>query len=230
MNLIAGMLESKVKINPAYQAKDARVDVFNQYNYEVSYHMAWISIKRAVENVYGTWETSCQYLPKFMRALRSYNPDTIAEWKHKDHNHATGVFTLGYVFWAFKPCIDAFQHCRKVITVDGTHLYTKYKHKLLIAMIIDANQQIIPLTFGIVDEETKVAWRWFLRLLSKHIVREVRGVCLISDRHIAIVKAVESIPAFQEPLGVHRFCLRHIASNFNSKLLQTSILNSNAWS
>ncbi|KAL8476008.1 hypothetical protein ACS0TY_028609 [Phlomoides rotata] len=157
MNLIAGMLESKVKINPAYQAKDARVDVFNQYNYEVSYHMAWISIKRAVENVYGTWEISCQYLPKFMRALRSYNPDTIVEWKHKDHNPATGVFTLGYVFWAFKPCIDAFQHCRKVITVDGTHLYTKYKHKLLIAMIIDANQQIIPLAFVIVDEETKVA-------------------------------------------------------------------------
>ncbi|KAL8461173.1 hypothetical protein ACS0TY_032595 [Phlomoides rotata] len=84
-------------------------------------------------------------------------------------------------------------------------------------MIIDANQQIIPLAFAIVDEETKVAWRWFLRLLSKHIVRGMWGVCLISDRHIAIIKAVESVPAFQEPLGVHRFCLRHIASNFNSR-------------
>ncbi|KAL8481676.1 hypothetical protein ACS0TY_027983 [Phlomoides rotata] len=135
------------------------VDVFNQYNYEVSYHMVWISIKRAVENVYGAWETSYQYLPKFMSALQGYNPGTIVEWRHADHNPATGVFTLGYVFWAFKLCIDAFQHCRKVITVDGTHLYTKYKHKLLIAITIYANQQIIPLAFAIVDEETIPAWR-----------------------------------------------------------------------
>ncbi|KAL8519572.1 hypothetical protein ACS0TY_010488 [Phlomoides rotata] len=104
MNLIAGMLESKVKTNPSYKAKcKGNVNVFNQYNYEVSYHIAWNVIKRVVDNVYGTWETSCQYLPKFMRALQRYNPRTIVEWCHAEQEPTTGVFTLGYVFWAFKP-------------------------------------------------------------------------------------------------------------------------------
>ncbi|GFP93627.1 hypothetical protein PHJA_001507100 [Phtheirospermum japonicum] len=29
---------------------------------------------------------------------------------------------LRFVFWAFRPCIEAFRHCRKVISVDGTFL------------------------------------------------------------------------------------------------------------
>ncbi|KAL0302776.1 UNVERIFIED_CONTAM: hypothetical protein Sangu_3080000 [Sesamum angustifolium] len=66
---------------------------------------------------------------------------TIVEWKHKGFQASTGKYVMGYVFWAFKPCIDGFQFCRNVISVDGTHLYTKYKYKLLIAAAMDGNQQ-----------------------------------------------------------------------------------------
>ncbi|GFP90127.1 hypothetical protein PHJA_001156600 [Phtheirospermum japonicum] len=31
-----------------------------------------------------------------------------------------------YVLWTFKPCIDAFAHCRSVLSVDGTHLYKNH--------------------------------------------------------------------------------------------------------
>ncbi|KAL6540483.1 hypothetical protein OROMI_024366 [Orobanche minor] len=41
--------------------------------------MAWSGIKRDVKNVYGTWEMSCQYLPKFMKALQRYNLGTVVE-------------------------------------------------------------------------------------------------------------------------------------------------------
>ncbi|KAK4383659.1 hypothetical protein Sango_2722100 [Sesamum angolense] len=37
--------------------------------------------------------------------------------------------------------IEGFQFCRKSISVDGTHLYTKYKHTILIAAAMDGNQQ-----------------------------------------------------------------------------------------
>ncbi|KAK4382980.1 hypothetical protein Sango_2820000 [Sesamum angolense] len=66
---------------------------------------------------------------------------TIVEWKHKGFQASTGKYVMGYVFWAFKPCIDGFQFCRNIISVDGTHLYTKYKYKLLIAVVVDENQQ-----------------------------------------------------------------------------------------
>ncbi|KAH0675262.1 hypothetical protein KY285_023063 [Solanum tuberosum] len=59
--------------------------------------------------------------------------------------------------WAFKPCIDGFQTCRPVISVDGTHMYGKYDIKLLIAIGIDGNDNILPLAFAIVDKESKEA-------------------------------------------------------------------------
>ncbi|KAL0302338.1 UNVERIFIED_CONTAM: hypothetical protein Scaly_3035800 [Sesamum calycinum] len=68
------------------------------------------------------------------------NPGTVVEWLNLDTDRP-GVQMLHYVFWAFRPCIEGFRCCRNVISVDGTHLYTKYKHKLLVAVTLDANQQ-----------------------------------------------------------------------------------------
>ncbi|XP_073271468.1 uncharacterized protein [Primulina huaijiensis] len=107
--------------------------------------------------------------------------------------------TLNYVFWAFKPCVDGFRHCRKIISVDGTHLYTKYKHKMLIGVTLDANNQVLPLAFAIVEEETTDSWKWFLENLGRHVVRGQNGICLISDRHKGIVGATEVLPYFQHP-------------------------------
>ncbi|KAL0381344.1 UNVERIFIED_CONTAM: hypothetical protein Sangu_0198700 [Sesamum angustifolium] len=141
---------------------------------------------------------------------------TIVEWKHKGFQASTGKYVMGYVFWAFKPCIDGFQFYRNVISVDDTHLYTKYKYKLLIAAAMDRNQQVLPLAFAVVDEETYPSWKWFLQQLSRHVIRGRRGMCLISDRHGGLIKAVREGPDFVSPHGVHRYSLRHVCSNFNS--------------
>ena len=79
------------------------------------------------------------------------------EWKHEESMSSSEVKTFKFVFWAFKPCIDGFQTCRPVISVDGTHIYGKYEIKLLIAVGIDGNDNILPLAFAIVDKESKEA-------------------------------------------------------------------------
>ncbi|KAL0346404.1 UNVERIFIED_CONTAM: hypothetical protein Scaly_1656400 [Sesamum calycinum] len=43
-------------------------------------------------------------------------------------------------------------------------------------------------------------------------------MCLISDRHGGLIKAVREGPDFVSPHGVHRYCLRHVCSNFNSTI------------
>ncbi|KAL0393284.1 UNVERIFIED_CONTAM: hypothetical protein Sradi_2551200 [Sesamum radiatum] len=130
-----------VKCNPSYGIKHVIQNVKDQTGYDVPYQKAWYSLKMAREIVYGTWESSVQKLPAYLGAIQKYNPGTIVEWKHKGFQASTGKYVMGYVFWAFKPCIDGFQFCRNVISVDGTHLYTKYKYKLLIAAAMDGNQQ-----------------------------------------------------------------------------------------
>ncbi|XP_075665707.1 uncharacterized protein LOC142635440 [Castanea sativa] len=89
---------------------------------------------------------------------------------------------LRYVYWAFAPCIAAFQYCRPVISIDGTHLYSKNKGVLMIAMTTDANQKVLPLAFVVVDKESE----WPRRRDGTEQV-------------------------------YHRYCLRHVASNFNRR-------------
>ncbi|KAK4383201.1 hypothetical protein Sango_2799600 [Sesamum angolense] len=178
-----------LKCNPFYGIKHVIQNVKDQTGYDVPYQKAWYSLKKAHEIVYGTWESSVRKLPKYLGAIQKYNPGTIVEWKYKTFQQSTGSYVLGYVFWAFKPCIDGFQFSRKIISIDDTHLYTKYKHKMLIATAMDENQQVLPLGFAIVDEETYPSWKWFLQQLSRHVIRGRRAMCLISDRHGGIIKA-----------------------------------------
>ncbi|KAI3467702.1 hypothetical protein Pfo_024365 [Paulownia fortunei] len=199
---------SQPMCDPTYEIKYVQQNVKEKYQYEISYHKAWHGLKRTRENIYGTWESSVRKLPKYLGALQKWNSGTIVEWHHIDTEFAEKKI-LKYVFCAFKPCIDGFQNCRKVISVDGTHLYTKYKHKLLIAVGIDANQQVLPLAFAVVDEETFTSWRWFLHMLSAG----------------GLLGAVQYIPDFTPPRGVHRFCLRHVSSNFNKRFKSITLRN-----
>ncbi|KAL0291263.1 UNVERIFIED_CONTAM: hypothetical protein Sangu_2538500 [Sesamum angustifolium] len=43
---------------------------------------------------------------------------------------------------------------------------------------MDGNQQVLPLAFAVVDEETYPSWKWFLQQLSRHVIRGRRGCAL----------------------------------------------------
>ncbi|KAH0696711.1 hypothetical protein KY289_014193 [Solanum tuberosum] len=114
---------------------------------------AYIDRKRAFEKVYSTWEGYFAGLPRFMEALKHFNPGTIVEWKtERCVDVIEDVFN--YMFWTFKPCIDGFVFCHPVISIDGTHVYGKYDIKLLIAIATDGNDSILHLTFAIVANES----------------------------------------------------------------------------
>ncbi|XP_061336960.1 uncharacterized protein LOC133284025 [Gastrolobium bilobum] len=115
-----------------------------------------------------------------------------------------------------------------MIQIDGTHLYEKYKGKLLIATTQDGNNECVPLAFVVVEGETLEAWSYFLANLRQHVT-QTHNICLISDRHVSILSAVENNPLWQPPHAFHVFCLRHIASNFNQRFrndkLKASLMN-----
>ncbi|KAJ0545089.1 putative MULE transposase domain-containing protein [Helianthus annuus] len=158
-----------------------------------------------------------------MEALKKFNPGTIVEWCVL---RRTGVEQVEFrrVFWAFNHSILGFKHCRPVISIDATHLYGKYKGKLMIAMGVDGNNQILPLAFAIVENESYASWSWFLSHVKKHVVKDTQGICLISDRHAGILKAVnEQGSPWLEPHGFHRYCLRHFINNFNDKFRNSQL-------
>ena len=108
----------------------------------------------------------------------------------------------------FGPCVEGFKHCRPIIQIDGTHLYGRYKGKLLIATSIDANGHIFPLAFAIVEEESHDSWSRFLTALRHHCTQR-EGICLILDRHARINAAVRNPSiGWSVPYAQHRYCLR----------------------
>ena len=121
------------------------------------------------------------------------------------------------VFWAFTPSIKGFTHCQPVLSIDGTHLYEKYKGALLIAMRCGDNNQLFSLAFAITEGKNIDNWSWFLTCIRVGVTQR-KGLCLISDRHPNIIAIVnETYSGWTEPDAYYRFCMRHLMSNFNSK-------------
>ncbi|KAL6318547.1 hypothetical protein AAG906_000625 [Vitis piasezkii] len=101
------------------------------------------------------------------------------------------------VFWAFHPSIEGFKHCCPVLTIDGTHLYGKYKGTVMIAMGCDGNNQLFLLAFALTEGEN--VDRVFV--LSLIVIRDYG--CVL-DVYLGWFK----LNAY------HRICVRHLASNF----------------
>jgi hypothetical protein len=200
-------------------------------NYDASYYKVWDARRKAIVHLFGDWDESYYLLPKFMAALTESNPSSKVEWKTLN----TGVIGSAYfhhVFWAFGPSIEGFKHCRPVISIDATFLYGKYKGKLMIAMAQDANNSVYPLAFAVVEEESQSSWYWFLDCIKKHVTT-LEEICIISDRHTGIMSAIDAILATDDedddslrpPNLYHRFCIRHVASNFNERYYDKQLKN-----
>ncbi|KAH0696140.1 hypothetical protein KY289_013622 [Solanum tuberosum] len=118
--------------------KDYQTTILKTYDISTSRRKAYLGRKHAFEKVYGTWEGSFAELPRFMEAMKHFNPGTIVEWRPERRvDVIEDVFN--YMFWTFKPCIDGFVFCHPVISIDRTHVYEKYDIKLLIAITTDGN-------------------------------------------------------------------------------------------
>ena len=126
--------------------------------------------------------------------------------------HNTEVFQR--VFWVFHPSIKGFNHCRSILSIDGTHLYEKYKGTLIITVDCDGNNQLFPLTFAITEGENIDRCGWFLACIRNKVTQRMR-LCVISDKHLGIMAAMTDVHlGWTESYAYHRNCMCHLASNF----------------
>ena len=111
------------------------------------------------------------------------------------------------------------------MSIDGTHLYGKYKGKLLIAMGCDKNNQLFPLTFAITEGENTDSWGWFLACIRNRVTQRT-GICVISDSHLGIMAAMtDPHLGWAAPFAYHRICMRHSARNFMTQFKDKLLKN-----
>ncbi|XP_042032911.1 uncharacterized protein LOC121779628 [Salvia splendens] len=216
--MIALCIRHQLLKNAEFSAAAVRNFVHDKFHVVISYKKAWYARRRALEIVFGGWEESFRDLPGYMLELQYRNPGTIVEWRHNELLSQGRTKVFYYVFWALGPAIHAFQECQPVLTIDGTHLRGRFKGKLLVACGVDANKRCLPVAYAVVDEETGDSWEWFLDHVRIHVVKYEREVCIISDRHKGILKAMRSDEWKKPPICHHKFCLIHVRKNILTKL------------
>ncbi|XP_072062305.1 uncharacterized protein [Arachis hypogaea] len=91
-------------------------------------------------------------------------------------------------------CLDAckrnFMVCRPIIGLDGYFIKTPYGGQLLTTIGWDSNDQILSITYAIVEVETKDPWTWFLLNLCDDLsVDKIRRCTFMSDQQKKVTKA-----------------------------------------
>lgn len=85
-----------------------------------------------------------------------------------------------------------------------------------IVVSLDADQNVLPLAWAIVDEKLHQAWTWFFKMLDIHVLSKVTDkICILSDRGPRIISAFNRMPEFMSDRIIHHYCLRYVCSNFN---------------
>lgn len=136
--------------------------------------------------------------------LEKSNPGSVVDLQTCD-----GAFQ--YCYFSLDACARAFRACRPVIVIDATHLKGKYKGVMFVASTKDANEQIVPLAFGIGDKENDSSWRWFLEHVRQSFGTRDQ-LLIVSDQHVSIKNAVDAV----FPGVSHGLCTYHIQGNLKA--------------
>ena len=151
-----------------------------KWGYEISCKKVLDGKHKALRHLFGDVSQSYTELPRLFLALKQANPRCIVIWKTFDSNMPnTEIFQ--HVFWSFKPSIEGSEHCRPVLSIDGTHLYVKYKGTFLIAMGCDINNQLFPLTIYITKGKNIDRWGWFFACIRNKVTQQTGFVLYMTN-------------------------------------------------
>ena len=155
--LVSTHIKTLIQAQFTLSTATIQASVMEKWGYQVSYKKALDRKHKAIRQLFGDLSQSYTDLPRLFLGIEQSNPGCAVVWKTCETNMPnTEIFQR--VFWSFKPSIEGFQHCRPVMSIDGTHLYGKYKGKLLIDMGCDGNNQLFPLAFAITEGENTDSW------------------------------------------------------------------------
>ena len=222
--MVTAHIKAIIKAQFTLTTAAIQASLMEKWGCEISYKKALDGKHKALRQLFGDFSKSYTQLSRLFLAIEQANPICVVIWKTSDINMPnTEIFQR--VFWSFKPSIERFEHCRPVMSIDGTHLYEKYKDTLLIAMGCHRNNQLFPLAFAITKGNNIGSWRWFLACIRNRVTQRM-GICVISNRHLGIMAAMtDPHLGWATPSAYHKICMCHLVSNFMTRFKDKILTN-----
>ncbi|KAG7640806.1 Zinc finger PMZ-type [Arabidopsis suecica] len=191
------------------------IEIFRKdHGVGINYLKAWRVQEHAPELARGLPDDSLEVLPRWFHRVQVTNPCSITFFKKDSANK------FKYAFLAFGASIRGYKLMRKVISIDGAHLTSKFIGTLLGASAQDENFNLYPIAFAIVDSENDASWDWFLKCLL-NIIPDENDLVFVSDRAASIASGLSG----NYLLAHHGLCTFHLQKN-----LETHFRDVRKWS
>ena len=158
------------------------------------------------EDTIKSQQESFSQLPAYRDYLVNNFPGTYCQLLYEEH----GNHQFKRIFVCPSPSRQSFQFCRQLVALDGTFIKSSFIQTLLLAVSIDANNEIVLLAWAVVESENDSSWTYFLYHLKTAIPNINTVNCtVISDRDKGLSTATDqTIP------NAHRaHCCKHLADN-----------------
>jgi hypothetical protein len=220
---IAENFETSIITNPGWKIEHMKQTVQEQMHANVSISKCKraksIMMHKLLDSRKGQYARLFDYQEELLRS----NPGSIVVVKlHPDNTDS--VFMRMYI--CFDACKRGFlAGCRKVVGLDGCFFKGPTTGELLCAIGRDANNQMYPIAWAVVEKETTESWDWFCDLFFRDLhIGGGEGWVIISDQQKGLINAVEKwVPNVE-----HRMCARHIYANWRKKF-KNKVLQKKFW-
>jgi hypothetical protein len=158
-------------------------EVKDRWGVDVKEHRLYRARRLAKDMIHGKMDEQYNKLWDYMETLRRTNVGSCVMMKVDRHlPDIPAKFQRLYLSLAAVKR-GFLAGCRPIIGLDGCFLKGLHKGQLLAAISRDANNQMYPLAFAVVEAEIKESWTWFLEAsLSDLGTPPTEGGTFISDR------------------------------------------------
>ncbi|XP_074342088.1 uncharacterized protein LOC141679500 [Apium graveolens] len=207
--------------NPKWRLKDMQLEVNEKLGLMVSTSQCWRAKKKAIGEIKVDLIKHYKLLYDYAEEIMKTHPGSRIAIDYTTTEVGDKIFKRLYVcFSGIKRARK--EHCRHVIGLDGCFLKGRCKGELLSAIGRDANNQIFPICWAVVEGENTNSWTWFV----EHMMMDIgpdgvfstgKGWTIISDQQKGLLQAINRLL----PDAEHRNCARHIYANFSNRFKGT---------
>nr|XP_025635544.1 uncharacterized protein LOC112729586 [Arachis hypogaea] len=186
-------LEQQIRVQPMMTVREAEDYFKKEYDVLLSERKIYRSMAKAKERIEGSERAQYARLREYAMEILNTNPGSTVNICTTPMPNSTVLFRRIYI------CLDACRKgflagCRPFINLDVTFLRGYYGGQLLTAVSQDANNHIYPITYAIVDSETKDNWKWFLQLLQEDLGDQRNNDwTFMSDQQKGLIPALEDV-------------------------------------
>ncbi|WVY90022.1 hypothetical protein V8G54_035536 [Vigna mungo] len=205
-------LEKTVRENPNVKGIDIREKIYRKWNIAISKNMAYRAKTYASDEVARSFTEQYTRIFDYAHELLARNPGSTILVKVEP---CDGKVMFQRFYACLKACKDSFHSCRPIIGLDGAFLKGRHHGELLTAVARDANDQMLPLVYAIVEVENKDTWTWFLELLIEDLGGPdvCYGLTVMSDQQKGLRYVVQDVI----PGVAQRFCVRNLYVKFRKQ-------------